>query len=199
MASAGGRKGKRDAAAAAALAFKKRLKGPEEILAKVRKLSARVKAEPELMRTISDLGLADECREVVDKDSNAVLDEIEAVVFEIAVSVLEGEGYAFQMPSRSKANQMYVPELDRIVLKSATQKRPFASVQTVKKTTITTRCTPCSTTPRPPKADRQSRAGACARGAVTSRALASEGCPWLTGGDIVRVSSGSCSWCTSST
>jgi meiotic recombination protein SPO11 len=137
---AGGRKGKRDAAAAAALAFKKRLKGPEEILAKVRKLSARVKAEPELMKTITDLGLANECREVVDKDSDAVLDEIEAVVFEIAMSILEGEGYAFEMPSRSKANQMYVPELDRIVLKSSTQKRPFASVQTVKKTTITTRC-----------------------------------------------------------
>lgn len=146
-AGAGGRKGKRDAAAAAALAFKKRLKSPEEILAKVRKLSARVKAEPELMRTIGELGLAGECREVVDKDSAAVLDEIEAVVFECAVSILQGEGYAFQMPSRSKANQLYVPELDRIVLRSAVQKRPFASVQTVKKTTITTRCQPASARP----------------------------------------------------
>mmetsp|Transcript_40442 Transcript_40442/g.114516 ORF Transcript_40442/g.114516 Transcript_40442/m.114516 type:complete len:426 (-) Transcript_40442:157-1434(-) len=139
-ASGGGRKRpKANAGAAKALAFKNRLKSPDEIIAKVKKLSAQVKAEPELVRTISDLNLPHECREVVDKDSNAVLDEIEAVMFQIALSILEGDGYHFEMPTRSKANQMYVPELDRIVLKSTTSKRPFASVQTVKKTTITTR------------------------------------------------------------
>ena len=77
----------------------------------------------------------------MDKDCDAVLDEIEAVMFHVALSVIEGEGYSFDVPTRSKSNQMYVPELDRIVLmKASTHKRPFASVQTVKKTTtITTR------------------------------------------------------------
>jgi meiotic recombination protein SPO11 len=34
---------------------------------------------------------------------------------------------------------LYVPELDRIVLKDATKQRPFASVHSVRKTAITTR------------------------------------------------------------
>lgn len=134
----------------------------------MKKLAERVKAEPQLARTVADLHLPHESREVVDKDSDAVLDEIEAIMFQAALSVLDGEGFYFDVPTRSKANQMYVPELDRIVLKSATHRRPFASVQvnqrnhftalvtvgmcvcalvtdshsnlqTVKKTTITTR------------------------------------------------------------
>uniref|UniRef100_A0A061R4D2 DNA topoisomerase 6 subunit A n=1 Tax=Tetraselmis sp. GSL018 TaxID=582737 RepID=A0A061R4D2_9CHLO len=128
-----------DNEASEALAFKKRLKTPNEIIAKVKQLGDKVRADPDCTKTILDLNFPHECREVVDKDSQAVLDEIEAVIFEVALSIVEGEGYQFCMPSRSKANQMYVPELDRIVLKSGTQKRPFASVQTVKKTTITTR------------------------------------------------------------
>jgi len=36
------------------------------------------------------------------------------------------------VPSRTKTNQMYVPQLDRIVLKDAMGKRPFASTQTCK-------------------------------------------------------------------
>jgi meiotic recombination protein SPO11 len=36
-------------------------------------------------------------------------------------------------------NQLYVPELDRIVLKDTIAKRPFASSQACRKTAITTR------------------------------------------------------------
>ena len=43
------------------------------------------------------------------------------------------------MPSRANSNQLYVPELDRIVLKNATTTRSLANVATVRKAAITTR------------------------------------------------------------
>lgn len=67
--------------------------------------------------------------QVVDKDSDAVLDEIEAAIYQVASSILAGSGFAYDIPSRAKGNQLYVPELDRIVLKDSTSKRPFASTQ----------------------------------------------------------------------
>jgi hypothetical protein len=45
----------------------------------------------------------------------------------------------FEIPSRSSTNQLYVPELDRIVLRSSLKSRPFAGTASVRKTTITTR------------------------------------------------------------
>ena len=43
------------------------------------------------------------------------------------------------MPSRAKGNQLYVQELDRIVLKDSKSHRPFASTATCRKAVITTR------------------------------------------------------------
>lgn len=43
------------------------------------------------------------------------------------------------MPNRSAANQLYVPELDRIVLKDKVSARAYINTATVRKTTITTR------------------------------------------------------------
>ena len=54
---------------------------------------------------------------MVDKDANAVLDEIEAAMLQVAATILQGNGFAYDLPSRAKGNQLYVPELDRIVLK----------------------------------------------------------------------------------
>lgn len=141
---------------------------------------------------MTSLNLPFNAREVVDKGANAVLDEIEGTVLEVASTILEGNGFAFDVPSRAKGNQvgfyahwqfssqgfcfvrndnafsslvllfftsigidagsectdasllsslmqMYVAELDRIVLKDTTSKRPFASTQTCRKTAVTTR------------------------------------------------------------
>lgn len=76
---------------------------------------------------------------VVDKDADAVLDEVEAAMFEVAATILAGAGFAFDIPSRAKGNQLYVPELDRIVLKDSSSRRPFASTQQCRKTAITAR------------------------------------------------------------
>ena len=40
--------------------------------------------------------------QVVDKGSDAVLDEVESVLFRVALSILNGEGFSYDVPSRSK-------------------------------------------------------------------------------------------------
>ena len=111
----------------------------QEVLAKVRHLADRVKQEPEVMRTLTDLNLSQACREVVDKDADAVLDEIESAIVLVAASIMQGDGFAYGVPSRSKTNQLYVPELDRIVLKDSVSLRPFSNTSSCRKSVITTR------------------------------------------------------------
>ncbi len=41
----------------------------------------------------------------------------EAWPVQAAVMILKGQGFSYSVPSRAKGNQLYVPELDRIVLK----------------------------------------------------------------------------------
>jgi hypothetical protein len=71
--------------------------------------------------------------QVIDKDADAVLDEVEAAIYLIAQSILAGHGFSYAIPSRAKGNQLYVPELDRIVLKDSASARPFASTSTCRK------------------------------------------------------------------
>ena len=90
-------------------------------------------------RGLFDLDISQACREVVDKNAAAVLDEVEAAIVHVALSILQGEGFSYSIPSRTKGNQLYVPELDRIVLKDSTSSRPFANTATCRKAVITTR------------------------------------------------------------
>ena len=76
---------------------------------------------------------------MIDKDADAVLDEVEAAMYEVANSILQGNGFSFDVPSRTKNNQLYVAELDRIVLKDASSRRQFASTATCRKAAITAR------------------------------------------------------------
>jgi hypothetical protein len=47
--------------------------------------------------------------QVVDKDANAVLDEVEAAILLVTASIMRGEGFSYAIPNRSKGNQIYVP------------------------------------------------------------------------------------------
>jgi meiotic recombination protein SPO11 len=76
---------------------------------------------------------------VLDKGSSAVLDEIEALAHRVASSILRGEGFGFDVPSRTNQNQLYVPELDRIVLKDSRSLRKFGNRSEVRKVVIMTR------------------------------------------------------------
>ena len=76
---------------------------------------------------------------MVDKSADSVLDEVESAIYQVAQQILNGEGFTYGIPSRAKGNQMYIPELDRIVLKDSKLQRPFASTSTCRKAVITTR------------------------------------------------------------
>lgn len=124
------------------LPFKKRLKPDSVILSTLQYLTASVRqtnSSNAQTLTLSDLSLSSACREVSDQDLLAVQSSIERLILNVTRSILSGAGFSFDVPSRSAANQLYVPELDRIVLKDKISLRPYANVATVRKTTITTR------------------------------------------------------------
>ncbi|KAJ0987700.1 hypothetical protein J5N97_006056 [Dioscorea zingiberensis] len=120
--------------------LKKQLKPDADILATLRRLrDAAQSSTSNQTLTISDLNLASPCREVADLDSPSVLLSIERAALSAARSILSGRGFSFSIPSRSSSNQLYLPELDRIVLKDKTSSRAFANLSTVRKATITAR------------------------------------------------------------
>lgn len=54
--------------------------------------------------------------QVREMGASGVMDEIERIAVETALSIVGGKGFGFRVPTRSSGNQKYVEELDRIVL-----------------------------------------------------------------------------------
>ncbi|KAG7964592.1 hypothetical protein I3843_09G177700 [Carya illinoinensis] len=123
------------------LPFKNRLKPDSIILESLQDLLRTHSASSSNSKTLTltELSLASTCREVTDLSLPSVQSAIESQILKIAHSILSGHGFSFDVPSRSAANQLYVPELDRIVLKDKTSLRPYANISTVRKSTLTTR------------------------------------------------------------
>jgi meiotic recombination protein SPO11 len=115
--------------------LRKKLKPDDDILAALRHLSATTSAAASSKKplSISDLNLTSSCREVTDLNSSSVLLSIECLILSVARSILSGQGFSFDVPSRASSNQLYVPELDRIVLLDKSSSRPFANLSTVRK------------------------------------------------------------------
>ena len=65
--------------------------------------------------------------------------QIEKVFLLITDSILASEGFSFDIPVRSGTNQLYVPELNRIVLRDRVNRREFASYKHSRKAAITAR------------------------------------------------------------
>lgn len=42
---------------------------------------------------------------MVEKDANAVLDEVEAAIYMAAATILRGEGFSYDVPLRTKAGR----------------------------------------------------------------------------------------------
>ena len=78
-------------------------------------------------------------REVREASADDVMDEIEKALLRVARSVLAGDGLAFDVPSRTAANSVYLEELNRIVLQGRTTRRSFTSVTSSRKVAIMTR------------------------------------------------------------
>mmetsp|Transcript_23331 Transcript_23331/g.73006 ORF Transcript_23331/g.73006 Transcript_23331/m.73006 type:complete len:421 (+) Transcript_23331:222-1484(+) len=141
MSSGAGKKKRATGMTAASLALQKKVKGDAEVMAKVKKLAEEIKKQPrdQRLKTLADLQVTGVSKEVVDMDTESVTREVENCIYEIAKYILKGNGFAYTIPSRSAGNQLYVPELDRIVLKDKVTVRPFANTGTVKKTAVMTR------------------------------------------------------------
>ncbi|KAI5325475.1 PREDICTED: meiotic recombination [Prunus dulcis] len=88
--------------------------------------------------TLADLAVGSTCREGSDLDLPSVWSEIDLQMLKVIKSILDGN-FAFEVPSRAAANQLYVPELNLIVLKDKTSLRPYANFSAVRKATITAR------------------------------------------------------------
>jgi len=122
------------------LPFKNKLKPDASILETLKDFSTASSSSsvPQTL-TLQDLTLPFRCREVADLSLSSVQSNIESLVLRIAHSIISGQGFSFDVPSRSAANQHYVAELDRIVLKEKSSQRPFANISTVRKSAITAR------------------------------------------------------------
>eukprot|EP00127_Corallochytrium_limacisporum_P000738 Clim_evm24s25 gene=Clim_evmTU24s25 len=114
---------------------------PASVLAKVRQLKKEhhEEAEQKADVVLEDLNLENVAKEVVEMEDDNVKGVIEAIVLATARNILAELGFEYIIPSRAASNQLYVPELDRIVLKDGMNNRPFANVSSVRKATITTR------------------------------------------------------------
>ncbi|MCO5601981.1 hypothetical protein L7F22_056108 [Adiantum nelumboides] len=109
------------------------------MLATIKALCKAEQAAEVQNRSLADLYLPHAFKEVADLSPDSVVTEVEKCILSAAKYILAGHGFGFSVPSRSGANQLYVPELDRIVLKDKSSVREFANSSSVRKTAITTR------------------------------------------------------------
>lgn len=114
---------------------------PARVMAGVKELRARLEREllsPGEKPTLAALGIV-AVTEVRELPPTSVMTAIEDIFAEAASSILAEQGFQFEVPNRTASNQLYVPELDRIVLKDKKSTRSFDSTAQVRKTVIMTR------------------------------------------------------------
>ena len=93
-------------------------------------------------KTLQEILGHNDFKEVKVMPEREVLTEIEKVLVQAALSILQGKGLQFVLPSRNKQNQEYVEEVNRLVLKTTAEtmmKRNFAHSSESKKSAIMTR------------------------------------------------------------
>jgi meiotic recombination protein SPO11 len=151
-AAAGGSTSKKPRGASAAASYaqslRSKLRPDDSILVSLRALaSASAKPKPATASSAGAKALADDDPAsasssyivVADQDINSVTSRINRLVLSVARSILSGRGFSFSVPSRTSTNQVYLPDLDRIVLLRREAARPFANVVTARKATVTAR------------------------------------------------------------
>eukprot|EP00979_Chaetoceros_neogracilis_P008348 scaffold1862_cov268-Chaetoceros_neogracile.AAC.13 len=77
--------------------------------------------------------------EVSEMSTTEVVEAIESVAIQITNQVLRKKGFTLEIPSRASSNQIYVPELDRIVLGEKRGTRSFLNAKEARKSAITAR------------------------------------------------------------
>ena len=112
---------------------------PQVVLKPVKKLRAALGSSASVKKTLEDIGMSGVTKEVVAMDTRGVTAEIERIAMEATLSIMRGEGFSYTMPSRASSNMIYVPELDRLVLRDKVLQRVFTDASSARKTAITTR------------------------------------------------------------
>jgi meiotic recombination protein SPO11 len=87
---------------------------------------------------LGELGIND-CIVVQELTPDETMRSIERIIVTAALQILDKRGLSYNVPSRTAANQMYVPELDRIVLRAVNTRLNFTAQSSTKKATIFTR------------------------------------------------------------
>lgn len=77
--------------------------------------------------------------EVSEMSSIEVVEKIESIAIDIAKQVFRKRGFSMEIPSRTASNQLYIPNLDRIVLGEKRGLRSFLNAKEARKSAITTR------------------------------------------------------------
>ncbi|RQM25325.1 hypothetical protein B5M09_000899 [Aphanomyces astaci] len=96
------------------------------VLKKVNQLTQALASGGQLP-TLAELNVFN-VREVREMVPTEVSTEIESMVVGVVSSILRGEGFRYAVPSRTTANQIYVTELDRIVLADKLSVRDFTNM-----------------------------------------------------------------------
>ena len=127
--------------AKASVAGKGAVAEKDRILKPVRALKEALKEKEEAAKDgVDDAEWKDLIgHQVTVQDDSQVKGNIEALFVYYLHRIMKGEGLSITVPSRSSGNQMYIKELDRIVLKKGTSTRSMSNVATVRKTAITMR------------------------------------------------------------
>ena len=101
----------------------------------VRSLKEEQNESRKKSKTLNELGIRD-CIVVDELTPDQTMRNIERIICSAALQILNKRGLSYDVPSRTATNQMYVPELDRIVLKAVNTKLNFTSQSSTKKATI---------------------------------------------------------------
>ena len=113
---------------------------PSVVLRHVREAVDAMRRDLQLsVPTLASLNLPGVKGEVLMMEEDAVKLQVEKLVLYITASILDGDGFGFDIPVRHSSNQLFVPEINRIVLKDRVSRREFASFKHSKKAAITTR------------------------------------------------------------
>ena len=112
----------------------------ESVLHYVDELASKLqRSKNDRVITLAELSIPNVKAEVKTMSDDDVRSAIEGVVLQTVSSILAGNGFTYVVPSRASSNQLYVNEIDRIVLTDKVSQRVFASVISGRKTALTTR------------------------------------------------------------
>ena len=117
---------------------RKPTKKQEDDLSSVRDLQQKQVETRKKIKTLEELGHTN-CIVVEELTPDETMRNIERIICDAALQILSKRGLSYNVPARTSTNQLYVPELDRIVLRAVNTKLNFTSQSSTKKATIFTR------------------------------------------------------------